>query len=53
MLLSATTTEDRPDADLHSVQNQNVVFSETSKNGQPYANLHAVENPEHTLVSNK
>ena len=52
MPLSATSRKGQPDADLHSVQNPELL-SATSRKGQPHADLHPVQNPEHALVSNK
>ena len=52
MLLSATSREGHPDANLHPVQNPEDGL-ETSRKGQPDADLPTVQNPEHALVSNK
>ena len=51
MLLSATTQKGLPDADLHSVQNQEHAFVSDNQD-QTDADLHSVQNPVHALVSN-
>ena len=53
MLLSETSRQGQPDADLQTVQTQTMLLSATSREGQPDADLHPVQNPGHAYVSNK
>ena len=53
MLLSATSREGLPDADLQTVQNITTSLSAVSRKIQWDADLHPVQNPEHASIRNK
>ena len=52
-MLSTTSKNGQPDADLHPIQNPDRLLSAKTRQGQPDADLHPVQSPEQALVSNK